>query len=237
MASANPARTPRWIDTVFHLLRQSLRVDISSRERLITPLFFAAVILLLFSFAIPEQDPSLRNRMLVAQTHLAIFFALNLSFSRAFESESTDRVFEHIRMSPIDSSAFIVSKVLHVLCVGGLTMLCTGVLSIILQGQDLAVIADPVVLGVAFLTLVGLSGLGVLLAAITLRADGQAVLFPLLYFPLSVPVLLCSTEALAFWIERHVWSETMRGWTTLLVAFDAIYLTMAILLGPESDGN
>ena len=229
--------SPRWSDTVYKLLAQSLKVDMSSPERLVTPIFFAVVVLLLFSFSIPEQDQSIQVRMMIAQTQMAIFFALQLTFSRAFESERTDKVFEHLKLSPIDASAFVTSKILHIMFVGGLTMLATAGLSIILQGQDLALISDPVVLGAFFLSLLGLSGLGVLLAAITLRADGQAILFPLLYFPLSVPVLLSSTEALAAWVERPVWTETMRGWSTILIAFDAIYLTMAILLAPESESN
>jgi heme exporter protein B len=237
MSIKKNAQSPRWIDTITLLLSQSLRVDISSPERSVTPVFFALIVLLLFSFAIPEQDPSLQIRMMIAQTQMAIFFALQLTFSRAFESERNDKVFEHLRLSPIDSSAFIISKILHVLIVGGLTMLATAGLSVILQGQDLNLILHPVVLGAFFLSLLGLTGVGVLLAAITLRADGQAVLFPLLYFPLSVPVLLSSTEALTSWLERPVWTETLRGWSTILIAFDAIYLTMAILLAPESESN
>ena len=88
----NPGKltSPRWSDTVYKLLAQSLKVDMSSPERLVTPIFFAVVVLLLFSFAIPEQDPSIQVRMMIAQTQMAIFFALQLTFSRAFESERTD---------------------------------------------------------------------------------------------------------------------------------------------------
>lgn len=228
---------PRWLDSVSHLLNQSLRVDMSSPERLVTPIFFAVIVLLLFSFAIPEQEPNIQVRMMIAQTQMAIFFALQLTFSRAFESERLDKVFEHMKMLPIAASAFVISKILHLILVGGLTMLATAGLSVILQGQELSLIFDPVVLGAFFLSLLGLAGVGVLLAAVTLRADGQAILFPLLYFPLAVPVLLSSTEALAAWVERPVWTETLRGWSTILIAFDAIYLTMAILLAPESEEN
>lgn len=231
------SKDPPWFGTVWTLFRQSLRVDISSPERLITPLFFAVVILLLFSFAIPELDPSIQSTIMIAQTQIAIFFALQLTFARAFESERHDRVFEHLKLSPIPASAFIVSKMLHILFIGALTMLSTAFMSTILQGQEPGLMFDPLKLLVAFLSLLGLTGLGVLLAAITLKADGQAVLFPLLYFPLAVPVLLSSTEAISQWVERPVWTETMGGWVTILVAFDAIYLTMAILLAPESDTN
>ena len=223
-----------WIENVRTLFAHSLRVDISSKERLITPIFFALIILMLFSFAIPEPDVAMRSRMMVAESQLAIFFALQIAFSRTFESERIDRTFDHLRLSPISSSAFITSKILHVLFIGGGTMLCTGILSVILQGQNIGQMADPVVLGAAFLTLLGLTGLGVLLASITLNAEGHQILFPLLYFPLSVPVLLCSTEGLVHWLDTYKWDSTMRGWSVMLIAFDIIYLTLTILLGTEA---
>ena len=232
--TSTKAKSRGWMAQVKTLITHSLRVDLSSKERLITPVFFAAIVLLLFSFAIPEQDPTMRSRMIVAQSLLAVFFALQIAFSRAFESERVDRVFDHIRLSPIPSSAFIVAKLLHVLCIGSGTMLCAGTLAIILQGQELSLLTDPVVIGASFLTLLGLSGLGVLLAAVTLRAEGHQIIFPLLYFPLSVPVLLCASESLVHWLETHQWNETMRGWSIMLISFDAIYLTLTIMLGTES---
>ena len=233
-SGSNQEKSGTWLSNVQTLVFHSLRVDLSSKERLITPVFFAAIVLLLFSFAIPEQDPTLRSRMIVAQSLLAIFFALQIAFSRAFESERVDRVFDYIRLSPISSSAFIVAKLAHVLLIGAGTMVCTGAMAIILQGQELSMLTDPVVIGASLLTLLGLSGLGVLLAAVTLRAEGHQIIFPLLYFPLSVPVLLCASESLVQWLETHQWNETMRGWSIMLIAFDAIYLTLTIMLGAES---
>jgi heme exporter protein B len=224
-----------WGYSVRELLAQSLRVDFSSRDRLITPVFFAAIILLLFSFAIPEAEPSMRSRVMVAESQLAIFFALQIALSRAFEAERVDRVYDHLRLSPIASSAFITAKLLHVIFIGGFTVLCTALMAVLLQGQDPSIVADPIILGAGVLTLLGLTGLGVLVAAITVRAEGHQILFPLIYFPLSVPVLISSTEALTQWIETHQWNDTLRGWSVVLIAFDAIYLTMAVLLGAEAE--
>ncbi len=219
---------------MIHIFKHTLKIDFAAKERLITPVFFAAIILLLFSFTIPEQPPEMRSRIIIAESLLAVFFAMQIALSRTFESERLDRVFDHIRVSPINSSAFIFAKMFHVFIVGGCITLFTLGLSLVLQGQDVSIAFDPVVLGGCFLTLLGLSGLGVLLAGITFRADGQQVLFSLLYFPLSVPVLLCSSEGLVQWLDTRRWDDTMRGWSTMLIAFDAIYLTMSFLLGPES---
>ena len=216
------------------LIRQFLRNEFAASERLLTPLFFGAVVLLLFAFTIPEPPPELRIRMFVAQCLISTFFALQIGLSRAFEVESQDRVFDMIRTQPVDGIAFVLAKFAHVVLVGGSTLIMTSAVSMILQGQKLSLFADPVVLGLGVLMLVGLSGLGVLLSAVTLRAQARQILFPLLYFPLSTPVLIASAESLCRWLEKPVWDETMRGWMIMLLAFDVIYVTLTALLGADA---
>lgn len=216
------------------LIQQFLKNEFAASERLLTPLFFGAVVLLLFAFTIPEPPPELRIRMFVAQCLVSTFFALQIGLSRAFEVESQDRVFDLIRTQPVNGVAFIAAKFFHVLLVGASTLIMTSAISIILQGQKLSLFADPVILGLGFLMLAGLSGLGVLLSAVTLRAQARQILFPLLYFPLSTPVLIASAESLCRWLEKPLWDETMRGWMIMLVAFDVIYVTLTLLLGADA---
>lgn len=216
------------------LIQQFLRNELAAPERLLTPLFFGAVVLLLFAFTIPEPPPEMRIRMFVAQCLVSTFFALQIGLSRAFETESQDRVFDMIRTQPVDGVAFITAKFFHVLLVGGSTLIMTSVVSIIMQGQKLSLFADPVIMGMGVLMLAGLSGLGVLLSAVTLRAQARQILFPLLYFPLSTPVLIASAEGLCRWLEQPIWDETQRGWMIMLGAFDVIYITLTLLLGADA---
>lgn len=218
------------------LVKHFMRTEFAAMERLLTPLFFGAIVLLLFAFTIPEPPPELRIRMFVAQALVSTFFALQITLSRAFETESQDRVFDMIRTQPVDAVAFIFAKFFHVLLVGGSTLIMTSVFSIVLQGQPMGLFSDGILWGFGFMMLAGLSGLGVLLAAITLRAQARQILFPLLYFPLSTPVLIASSEGLCRWMERPIWDETIRGWFIMLAAFDVIYITLTVLLGVDTIG-
>lgn len=223
-----------WHRAVYVILKRSLEIDFSSKEKIITPVFFATIILIMFSFAFPEQDPSLNSMVLIAQSQLSVFFGLQIAFSRAFDSERIDRLFDYIRMMPIVPSAFLVAKMLHVFLTSILTMAMTTVLAVILQGRDLSLAFNPTFTAINVATVTGLVGLGVLLASITLKAEAQQILFPILYFPLSVPVFLASTEAQRIWTADHVWNPTINGWMVILLAFDAMYLSLAFLLGSES---
>lgn len=220
---------PFWI-----LLKHFMRVEFSQRERLITPLFFGAVVLLLFAFTIPELSAELRTRMMVAECLISSFFALQIALSRAFEVEAQDRVFDMIRTSPIEATSFISAKLIHVTVMGLTTLVLTVIAAATFQGFSSERLFSPTTLGLGLLTVVGLASLGVLLAAITLRAQAKQVLFPLLYFPLSTPVLIAASEFLSRYLEKPVWDETAKGWLIMLAAFDVIYLTLAILMGADA---
>lgn len=216
------------------LLKHFMRVEFSARERLITPLFFGAIVLLLFAFTLPDQAGEWRIRMIVAQCLISSFFALQITLSRAFEVEGQDRVFDMIRVSPVHGTAFITAKLTHVTLIGTTTMVLTVAAAALFQGFDAAGFLHPLTLILGLLTVLGLSALGVLLSAITMRAQAKQVLFPLLYFPLSTPVLISASEFLCQFLEKPVWDETTRGWFIMLAAFDAIYVTLAVLLGADA---
>ena len=218
----------------FPLLKHFMHQEFAARERVITPLLFAAVILLLFAFTLPEPPPEWQVRMLVAQCLISSFFALQIALSRAFESESQDRVFDMLRTSPLNGTAFITAKLTHVIIMGAATLLMTVVITSTMQGFSPPGLSHPASLAMGVLTLVGLSSLGVLLAVITLKAQAKQVLFPLLYFPLCTPVLIAGSEFLCRFLEKPVWDDTSQGWFIVLAAFDVIYLTLAVLMGSDA---
>jgi heme exporter protein B len=89
------------------------------------------------------------------------------------------------------------------------------------------------VIGIALLALAGLASLGVLLSAMTLKANSRQILYPLLYFPLTTPVLLAAIQSSILILQKGAFPDTARPWVGLLLGFDAIYLTLGILLYPE----
>jgi ABC-type transport system involved in cytochrome c biogenesis permease component len=209
------------------------KIEFASRERLLTPMLFSAVVLLLFAFIMPEAPQEWQLRMLVAQGMIGSFFAIQIALSRAFEAESQDRVFDMIRVSPVNSSAYIGAKIVHLALFGWITYFLTLLMASVLQGLSPPSLWSIPCLGVGALVVLGLSALGLLIGLITLKAQTKQILFPLIYFPLCTPVLIASSEFLSAYLENPVWNEFSRGWMILLLAFDAIYLTLAWLMGSE----
>lgn len=215
------------------MLRQGIRAELADQERLISPVLFGVTLLVLFAFALGDIPPDLRRSVYVAETFLTLFFALQLSFSRLFEPDRQDRVFDLIRSYPISFTAWYLAKYVLVMMLGLLTLLPTMFFSAFLHHSDRAPLFSWPVVGIALLALAGLAALGILLSAMTLKANSRQILYPLLYFPLTTPVLLSAVNAALTYLEVQQWTANVRAWATLLLAFDAIYFTLGLLLYGE----
>lgn len=215
------------------ITRQGLRAELADRERLVSPILFGITLLLLFSFAIGEVEPDLRRKIYVAETFLTTFFALQISFSRLFEPDRQDRVFDLMRSYPVSHTAWFLAKYLLILLLGILTLLPTMLFSAFLHHNDKDPLFSWAIVGIAMLALAGLSAVGLLLSAMTLKANSRQILYPLLYFPLTTPVLLAATSASLSYLELKQWTGNVQTWASLLLAFDTIYFTLGLLLYGE----
>ena len=227
MAGANTMRQ------LLIIAKQGFRAELADRERLVSPILFGVTLLILFSFAIGEVEPDLRRKIYVAETFLTTFFALQLSFSRLFEPDRQDRVFDLMRSYPVSYTAWFLAKYLLILVLGILTLLPTMLFSAFLHHNDKDPLFSWAVVGIALLALCGLAALGLLLSAMTLKANSRQILYPLLYFPLTTPVLLAATSASLSYLEVREWTDHVRTWAALLLAFDTIYFTLGLMLYGE----
>ncbi|MFW7378843.1 MAG: heme exporter protein CcmB [Oligoflexus sp.] len=216
------------------MLVQNIKVEWSNSERWISPLLFATTMLLLFSFAIGRLDDEVIAKVFVAETFLTALFALQLSLSRTLEPDTQDRVFELLRTYPLAPTAWFLSKYLLVLLTGGLIVMPTILLSSFFHAESgVSLLHGPVFI-VALLVIASLGSLGVLLSTMTMRAGSRQILYPILYFPLTVPVLLSAVESSkAIIINQRSIAELMSSWLGLLIIFGIIYLTLGLLLFSE----
>jgi ABC-type transport system involved in cytochrome c biogenesis permease component len=215
------------------LVRQGIKAELSDRERIVSPLLFAATIMVLFAFTMGDVEKELRDRIFLAQTFLTLFLALQISFARTFEPDAQDRVFDMLRTYPVSSEAWFLSRVVLVFLNGVAILFPTVLLGGLLWSQDASRLLTWQMFLIAFLTLFGLCALGVLLSAMTLRALARQIIFPLLYFPLTAPVLLAAVQAAGLALAPDADADTFRGWLTLLTGFGVIYFTLGLLLFGE----
>ncbi|MBP6217754.1 MAG: heme exporter protein CcmB [Oligoflexales bacterium] len=208
--------------------RQGLRADWADKEKLLTPFFFSASLLILFVFAGGEQvSQESRSTLFLAEALLTLFFTLQTIYLRIFSAEEDDGVFTLALTYPVSQQAVFLSKICLSTLWGTCVTLPSLLLNYLFHGIDFGF---AVLFGISFLVLLSLGSLGVLLSALTLRASGREVLFPILYFLLSSPVLLAASQALLAYLTDE---PSMLRWVGLLGACDLIYLSLGLILFDE----
>jgi heme exporter protein B len=203
------------------MTRKDVTVELRARERVNAMLFFAALVLFIFNFALGPDREKLRE-VAPGLLWLAFLFTGMLGLARSFQAERENDCFEELLLTPGDRESIYCGKlagnVLFMLMAEALILPLFGILYNLDVWGALPALALVAVLGT-----VGFSTLGTLLAAMTAHLRAREVMLPLLLFPLTVPVILGSVRATEAILSGGGLGE-VGHWLKLLAGFDVIFL-------------
>jgi len=209
------------------MTRKDVTVELRARERVNAMLFFAALVLFIFNFALGPDREKLRE-VAPGLLWLAFLFTGMLGLARSFQAERENECFEELLLTPGDRESIYYGKlagnILFMLMAEALILPLFGVLYNLDIWEHLLSLALVALLGT-----VGFSTIGTLLAAMTAHLRAREVMLPLLLFPLTVPVILGSVRA----TEAILAGEGLAGvshWLKLLAGFDVIFLVVSPLV-------
>ena len=221
------------------LLWQYMQAGLRQGGQFLASILFALVVVLLFAFVWPDLAPAERISVLVGEVFLTIFFALQLGFMRSFEIEVDDDAFSLLRLYPVPPSLWFLAKVVHVFGHGLLLALITFFIALFVN-EGLTTISGPGFAGsllVLAMSVAAIAAVGTLLAVVTLGARARQLVYPALYFPLTIPVLLAGVEAMrALLLGTTEWHILWGSWLGLLALFLGAYLILGLLLYGELVG-
>jgi heme exporter protein B len=207
---------------VWIVAAKDLRLELRSRERLITMATFALLVAVVFSFAI---DPTVRARdILGAMLWVTILFAGTLGLGRSFSAEREQETLTGLLLAPLDRGALYLGKLL-----ANLALLLTVeavVLPVFLLffGAGMPASIGGLVL-VLVLASVGFMALGTLFSAITAHTRLGDTLLPILLLPLLIPVVIFAATATQRLLVGRPIAEVDAS-IRMLLAFDLIYLVV-----------
>jgi heme exporter protein B len=164
------------------LARKDLLLELRARETLPAMLLFVLATLVAFRFALPGGGT---ERETIGLLWVAILFTSLLGLTRAFVPEREQRVLDGLVLAPVDRSAIWVGKV-------------TATLAFLVAAEVVALPAYALFFGgltwetVAAVALadIGICAVGTILAAMAAAGRARELLFPLLFLPLSLPILV-----------------------------------------------
>lgn len=215
------------------MLRKDLLLEARSRTNVNAMLFFAVMVLLVFSFAL---GPNLARLHASASglLWLAFIFSGVLAFGRAYQLEAENSAFEGLLLVAQNRSAIYFGKMLGTVAVMLLIEVVVVPLMAILYNLDLWG-ALAALLPVSILGTVGFASIGALYGALTMSLRAREVLLPLLLLPVTVPVILCAVKATGYVLAGQY--GDLRSWVELLLAFDIVFVTVGLLTFEHAVGD
>lgn len=208
---------------------KDLLIELRTKASFHSMLAFAALVLLVFSFAIGPDTPLLQ-RVAAGLLWVAIVFTGLLSLSRTYQSEEAAGGLEGLRMAPGDPRAIYLGKLLgNIVLLLGLEIVLYPAAAVLFQLEILPHL--PALAGIAVLGTVGFSTAGTFYAALTLHLRAREIMLPLLLIPALVPPLLGAVNATQLVLEGNPFGEA-EVWIRLLVAYDVIMFVVCTWIFP-----
>ena len=215
--------------TALLVLRKDIAVEMKTFEILLTTLFFAVSVVLVFSFAFVREGQAPPDAA-AGILWIAIAFAGTLALGRTFERERYGETLRALLLAPAPRPALYVGKLL-----GMLTLLAIAeaiLVPLIAFLFSAPLFARPLLL-VALLGAgtVGFASVGTLFGAMLIRTRTRDVLLPILLYPITVPVIICGVRGTAALVSSPGTppDEALATmWLGILTAMDVVFLTLAL---------
>jgi len=208
---------------------KDLQLEWRTLDTLASSLIFSLIVLVVFSFAFDLATVRQLGaaRLVPGVIWITLAFAAVVGMTRSFALERQRDSLSALFLAPIDRGALFAGKFLANLVKLVVLQLAVAVLTALLFDYDLAAIALRMA-GVLLLHGVGLTALGTLFAAISVRVGRGEALLATLLLPASTPLFISAVKCTAALLE-HGALGPVRNWVLLTAGFDGMYLVLAVL--------
>ena len=216
-----------------HVAWKDLRVELRSREILYTMTFFAAMVLLIFSFAFVNRQGAVLPEVIPGILWVAVAFSGTLGLSRAFDRERESDTMRGLLLTPAPRTAIFLGKAVAIAVFMFLVELVVVPMIVVLFAAPLFDHAVPLIL-VLVLATVGYAVIGCVFAAMLLRVRSRDVLLPVVLYPILVPLLIAGTKATGTLLEgagdptARIDFDTVYFWIQFLAVYDMVFIVVAL---------
>lgn len=215
-----------YLRTVWLIYAKDFREELRRKENLAASLLFAFLSLVLFAFGLDPTQVDL-NRTGSGLLWLVVLFAGTLFMGASFRKETENGTLHALLLSPADRSAIYVGKFLlnltFLVVMEGLLLLFAYLLLDFRTGPVL-----PEVALVWFAVSVGYATLGTLFAALLAHVRGGQVIYPILLFPILVPLVIAAASLTQDALDHKL--SAASPWLRLVLLFDILFLSVSVLL-------
>lgn len=206
-------------------LVKDLRLEWRSKDAINSMLFFALLVVVVFSFSFdPLAEES--RRIAGGLVWVAFLFASVVALNQTWARELRNSVLDAYRVSPAPANSLFLAKALgNFIFVCVLEALMAPLFIIFYNLRALGPVWQLLPVGV--LGTWALVVNGTFFAALSLRTRSREIMLPLLLFPISIPAILGMVNATTSILSGEY---SARFWIVLLVAYDVVFTIASLLL-------
>jgi heme exporter protein B len=174
------------------LARKDLVLELRRRDVVLGMIQYVVSTLVIVHFAIAGADGS--ERAAAGMLWAAILFTAILSLNRCFAADIEEGALEALQLAPIDRAAIWLGKVFaQVAYLVAMELVALPAFWLFFFSDDGP--APLPVIAAVLLANLGLATVGVLVAALTQGARASDVLLPVLFLPISIPLVIGAVTA------------------------------------------
>ncbi len=213
------------IATSYHIFIKEFISEFRTRYALNALLMFVVTTLSIILFSIGSESPS--ADVLSGTLWIVIFFSAMSGLSRTFVAEEERGTSLTLRLLVHSSSVYIGKLVYNFILILVLSIIIA--LSYLLFIKEFSVKAYDIFWLTILLGSAGLASASTILAAIISKANTKGTLFPVLSFPILLPVLLTCINATKLSTEGAFFSEAVKEFQ-ILFSFTVVMIATSFLV-------
>ena len=216
-----------FLQQVLALLAKDLKTEWRTREIFTSMFVFAVLVVVVFNFAI-GADTELIRQVASGVVWVALLFATVLGLQRAAQLETDEDSLQGVLLALHDRSALFVAKMLAQMLYLLVVVVCTLPLCGIWFRIDFIACIGGLCLIFA-LGILGLSIIGTLFAMIALHTRACEVMLPLLFLPISIPLIIAAVYATGQLIDGKSLKD-ISDYLVLMGVFDTVFFSLTLII-------
>lgn len=206
-------------------LLKDLRMEWRSKDAINSMLFFALLVVVIFSFAFnPTAEES--RQIAGGLVWVAFLFAAVVALNQTWARELRNQALDAYRVSPAPANALFLAKAVgNFVFVTVLELLMAPLFVVFYNLRSVGPVWQLVV--VAVLGTWALVVNGTFFAALSIRTRSREIMLPLILFPISIPALLGMVDATTSILTGEASPDF---WMKLLLVYDVVFTSVCLLL-------
>jgi heme exporter protein B len=219
-------KSPSFWRAVWTITLKDLQIERHTRQTVSIMIMFSLVTVIMFNFAL-ETNLAAAREVSTGLLWATILLAGTLGLNRSLSIERENQTFDALLIAPVDRNAVYLGKVFSVSIFVYLLEAILVILFIVFFNKPFW---RPPVLFVLALGTFGYVAAGVLITSMTIQSRSRDVLLPVLLLPLSLPLILPASMAVAAYMFPQLpqWGEVQSA-VYLVIIYDLLMITVGLI--------